>query len=249
MPVNRKSFFAFQILESPGIRLDFFRGLYYLISDFFSFQRVCAHLALEISLPPERDSMTKLLLIIVSAVLVNNFVLRRFLGICPFLGVSRQVKTALGMSGAVVFVMTMASVVTWLVYNFILVPFELVYLQTVTFILVIASLVQLVELALQKLSPALYKALGIYLPLITTNCAVLGVSVLNIQKEYSLVETATFGFGAALGFGLAMLLFSGLRERIDLCDTPLPFRGTAIGLVTAGLLSLAFMGFTGLVKL
>lgn len=193
--------------------------------------------------------MGRLPLIIVSAVLVNNFVLNRFLGICPFLGVSRRVKTATGMSGAVVFVMTMASVVTWLIYRYILAPYNLVYLRTVTFILVIASLVQLVELALQKLSPALYKALGIYLPLITTNCAVLGVSVLNIQKEYTLLETTVFGFGAALGFGLAMLLFSGLRERIDLCDTPLPFRSTAIALITAGLLSLAFMGFTGLVKL
>lgn len=193
--------------------------------------------------------MGKLVLIIISAVLVNNYVLLRFLGLCPFLGVSRRFKTAAGMSGAVVFVMTMASVATWLIYRFVLVPFNLVYLQTVTFILVIASLVQLVELALQKLSPALYKALGIYLPLITTNCAVLGVAVLNIQKEYSLLETTVFGFGAALGFGLAMILFSGLRERIDLCDTPLPFRGTAIALITAGLLSLAFMGFTGLVKI
>ena len=196
-----------------------------------------------------RRTMVKLLLIIISAVLVNNFVLMRFLGLCPFLGVSRRIKTAIGMSSAVVFVMTMASVVTWLIYHYVLVEYNLVYLRTVTFILVIASLVQLVELALQKLSPALYKALGIYLPLITTNCAVLGVSVLNIQKEYSLLATTIFGFGAALGFGLAMLLFSGLRERIDLCDTPLPFRGTAIALITAGLLSLAFMGFTGLVKL
>lgn len=193
--------------------------------------------------------MKKLLLIIIGAVLVNNYVLMRFLGICPFLGVSRRVKTAMGMSGAVLFVMTMASVVTWVIYRFVLTPYNLIYLQTVTFILVIASLVQLVELALQKLSPGLYKALGIYLPLITTNCAVLGVSVLNIQKEHTLLETSIFGFGAALGFGLAMLLFSGLRERIDLCDTPVPFRGTAIGLITAGLLSLAFMGFTGLVKL
>lgn len=196
-----------------------------------------------------RRTMVKLLLIIISAVLVNNFVLMRFLGLCPFLGVSRRIKTAIGMSSAVVFVMTMASVATWLIYHYVLVEYDLVYLRTVTFILVIASLVQLVELALQKLSPALYKALGIYLPLITTNCAVLGVSVLNIQKEYSLLDTTIFGFGAALGFGLAMLLFSGLRERIDLCDTPLPFRGTAIALITAGLLSLAFMGFTGLVKL
>ncbi len=193
--------------------------------------------------------MNKLLLIIIAAVLVNNYVLMRFLGICPFLGVSRKVKTAMGMSGAVLFVMTMASVATWLIYHYVLVRFNLVYLQTVMFILVIASLVQLVELALQKLSPGLYKALGIYLPLITTNCAVLGVAVLNIQKEHTLIETTIYGFGAAIGFGLAMLLFSGLRERIDLCDTPVPFRGTAIGLITAGLLSLAFMGFTGLVKI
>ncbi|MBN2071888.1 MAG: electron transport complex subunit RsxA [Candidatus Krumholzibacteriota bacterium] len=204
--------------------------------------------------------MPKLLLIIISAVLVNNFVLQRFLGICPFLGVSKRVSTALGMSGAVLFVMTMASVSTWLIYHYILVPADsaghfvliaadLTFLKTVTFILVIASLVQLVELVLQKLSPTLYQALGIFLPLITTNCAVLGVAVLNIQKEYSLLETTIFGIGAALGFGLAMILFSGLRERIDLCDTPVSFRGTAIGLVTAGLLSLAFMGFTGLVKI
>ncbi|OQX83856.1 MAG: electron transport complex subunit RsxA [Candidatus Latescibacteria bacterium 4484_7] len=193
--------------------------------------------------------MVRYLLIVISAVLVNNFVLTRFLGICPFLGVSKRIKTSLGMSGAVLFVMTLASIVTWLLYEYILVPLNLTYLQTVSFILVIASLVQLVELSLQKMSPALYKALGIYLPLITTNCAVLGVSVLNIQKEYTFLETTIFGFGAALGFGLAMLIFSGLRERIDLCDTPLPFKGTAIALITAGLLSLAFMGFTGLVKL
>ncbi len=193
--------------------------------------------------------MPKLILIIISAVLVNNFILQRFLGICPFLGVSRRVPTALGMSGAVVFVMTMTSVVTWPVYHFVLVRFHLEYLQTIVFILVIAALVQLVELALQKMSPALYKALGIFLPLITTNCAVLGVAVLNIQKKYSFIESVVFGLGGALGFGLAMILFSGIRERLDLGDTPLPLRGTAIGLVTAGLLSLAFMGFTGLVKM
>ena len=193
--------------------------------------------------------MPKLILIIISAVLVNNFILQRFLGTCPFLGVSRRVQTALGMSGAVVFVMTMTSVVTWPVYHFVLVRFHLEYLQTIVFILVIAALVQLVELALQKMSPALYKALGIFLPLITTNCAVLGVAVLNIQKKYSFIESVVFGLGGALGFGLAMILFSGIRERLDLGDTPLPLRGTAIGLVTAGLLSLAFMGFTGLVKM
>lgn len=193
--------------------------------------------------------MPKLILIIISAVLVNNFILQRFLGTCPFLGVSRRVHTALGMSGAVVFVMTMTSVVTWPVYHFVLVRFHLEYLQTIVFILVIAALVQLVELALQKMSPALYKALGIFLPLITTNCAVLGVAVLNIQKKYNFIESVVFGMGGALGFGLAMILFSGIRERLDLSDTPLPLRGTAIGLVTAGLLSLAFMGFTGLVKM
>ncbi|MCU0639516.1 MAG: electron transport complex subunit RsxA [Candidatus Krumholzibacteria bacterium] len=193
--------------------------------------------------------MPKLILIIISAVLVNNFILQRFLGTCPFLGVSRRVQTALGMSGAVVFVMTMTSVVTWPVYHFVLVRFRLEYLQTIVFILVIAALVQLVELVLQKMSPALYKALGIFLPLITTNCAVLGVAVLNIQKKYSFIESVVFGLGGALGFGLAMILFSGIRERLDLGDTPLPLRGTAIGLVTAGLLSLAFMGFTGLVKM
>jgi len=193
--------------------------------------------------------MSNLVIIIIGAVLVNNFVLARFLGICPFLGVSKKVKTASGMSGAVLFVMTMASIATWLIYHYILIPHNLGYLRTVSFILVIASLVQLVELALQKLSPALYKALGIYLPLITTNCAVLGLSVLNIQKEYSLLESTVFGIGAGLGFGLAMILFAGLRERIELCDTPASFRGTAIGLLTAGLLSLAFMGFAGFVKL
>ncbi len=193
--------------------------------------------------------MEKLILIIIGAVLVNNFVLARFLGICPFLGVSKKLETAVGMSGAVLFVLTMASVATWLIYHYLLVPFDLAFLRTVSFILVIAVLVQLVELVLQKLSPALNKALGIYLPLITTNCAVLGLSVLNIQKEYTLIESAVFGIGAGLGFGLAMVLFSGLRERIELCDAPVCFRGTAIGLVTAGLLSLAFMGFAGLVKM
>lgn len=190
----------------------------------------------------------ELLLIFVSAVLVNNFVLARFLGICPFLGVSRRVSTALGMSFAVLFVMTMASIVTWFVSELALKPFNLEYLQTIAFILIIASLVQLVELALQKLSPPLYKALGIFLPLITTNCAVLGVAVLNIQKDYDLLKTTVFGFGAAIGFTIAIILFAGLRERIELANTPRALKGTAIALVTAGLLSLAFMGFTGLVK-
>ncbi|MFO7983399.1 MAG: electron transport complex subunit RsxA [Desulfuromonadales bacterium] len=192
--------------------------------------------------------MTGLLLILVSAIFVNNFVLARFLGICPFLGVSKKVETALGMGMAVTFVMTMASVVTWFVQYFVLDPFGIGYLQTVFFILIIASLVQLVEMVVQKTAPVLYQSLGIFLPLITTNCAVLGLAVLNIQKGYSFLESIVFSVGAAAGFTLAMVLFAGLRERIDLCPVPRSFRGTAIALVTAGLLSLAFMGFTGLVK-
>jgi electron transport complex protein RnfA len=189
-----------------------------------------------------------LILIIIGVVLVNNFVLTRFLGICPFLGVSRQTDTALGMGLAVIFVMTIASVVTWTIQRAFLDPFGIQYLQTIAFILVIAALVQLVEIVVQKVSPTLYQGLGIYLPLITTNCAVLGVSILNIQKQHSFTETLVFGFGASVGFTLALVLFAGLRERIALADVPRAFRGTAIALVTAGLLSLAFMGFSGLVK-
>jgi len=192
--------------------------------------------------------MVELILILISAIFVNNFVLARFLGICPFLGVSKKVETALGMGMAVTFVMTVAAVVTWLIQYFILIPFNIEYLQTIAFILVIASLVQLVEMVIQKVSPVLYQSLGIFLPLITTNCAVLGLAVLNIQKGYSFLESVVFAIGAALGFTLAMALFAGLRERIDLCPVPKSFRGTAIALVTAGLLSLAFMGFAGLVK-
>jgi electron transport complex protein RnfA len=192
--------------------------------------------------------MEKLLLLIVSAVLVNNFVLARFLGICPFLGVSKKTETAIGMGMAVIFVMSIASLVTWILQYYILTPYNIQYLQTIVFILVIASLVQLVEMIIQKVSPVLYQALGIFLPLITTNCAVLGVAVLNIQKGYSFWESVIFGVGASLGFALALILFAGIRERLDLADVPKPLRGTAIALVTAGLLSLAFMGFTGLVK-
>ncbi len=192
--------------------------------------------------------MVELLLILISAVFVNNFVLARFLGICPFLGVSKKVETALGMGMAVIFVMTVASVVTWFIQYLVLIPFGIEYLQTIAFILVIASLVQLVEMVIQKTSPVLYQSLGIFLPLITTNCAVLGVAVLNIQKSYSFIESVVFAMGAGLGFTLAMVLFAGLRERIDLCPVPKCFRGTAVALVTAGLLSLAFMGFAGLVK-
>jgi Na+-translocating ferredoxin:NAD+ oxidoreductase subunit A len=192
--------------------------------------------------------MTELFLILVGAVFVNNFVLARFLGICPFLGVSKKVETALGMGMAVVFVMTVAAVVTWLIQYYVLNPFGIEYLQTIAFILVVASLVQLVEMIIQKASPVLYQSLGIFLPLITTNCAVLGVAVLNIQKDYTFLETIIFALGAAAGFTLAMVLFAGLRERLDLCPVPASFRGTGIALISAGLLSLAFMGFAGLVK-
>ena len=194
------------------------------------------------------DVVVQLSLLLVSAVFVNNFVLARFLGVCPFLGVSKKVETATGMSMAVMFVMTIASVATWLVQKFILVPFQIEYLQTIAFIIIIASLVQFVEMVIQKTSPVLYQSLGIFLPLITTNCAVLGVAILNIQKDYTFLATTVHGFGAALGFGLALLLFAGLRERIELADVPASFRGVAITLITGGLLSLAFMGFAGLVK-
>jgi Na+-translocating ferredoxin:NAD+ oxidoreductase subunit A len=192
--------------------------------------------------------MAELILILISAVFVNNFVLARFLGICPFLGVSKKVETALGMGMAVIFVMTIAAVVTWFIQYFILIPFGIEYLQTIAFILVIASLVQMVEMIIQKTSPVLYQSLGIFLPLITTNCAVLGVAVLTVQTGYSFLEMVVFALGAAAGFTLAMVLFAGLRERIDLSPVPRAFRGTAIALVTAGLLSLSFMGFAGLVK-
>lgn len=192
--------------------------------------------------------MKVLLVILLTSILVDNFVLSKFLGICPFLGVSRAVDTALGMGMAVTFVMTVATAVTWFLQYFILVPFRIEYLQTIAFILVIASLVQLVEMAMQKTSPVLYQSLGIYLPLITTNCAVLGLAVLTVQKGYSFLEGIVFAIGAAAGFTLAMVLFAGLRERVDFSPVPASFRGAAIALVTAGLLSLAFMGFAGMVK-
>jgi electron transport complex protein RnfA len=191
--------------------------------------------------------------LIVGAVLVNNVVLSRFLGICPFLGVSKKLDTALGMSGAVVFVMTLASLVTASLYQLVLVPnalfckADLTYLRTIVFIVVIASLVQLVEVILQRLSPALYRALGIYLPLITTNCAVLGIAVDASMKNYSIVYSTAFGCASALAFGLALVLFSSLREKLDLARVPKCMEGTAIALVTAGLLAMAFMGFSGLV--
>lgn len=188
------------------------------------------------------------LLLIVSAALVNNFVLSRFLGICPFIGVSKSTDTAIGMSMAVVFVIAIASLVTWVINHTLLVPNGLEYLQTIVFILVIASLVQLVEMIIQKVSMPLYQALGIYLPLITTNCAVLGVAILNINLKYDLLQSVIFGVGSALGFGLALTIFAGMREEMDLNNIPKSFQGTPIALITAGILSLAFMGFSGLVK-
>lgn len=189
------------------------------------------------------------ILLIISAVLVNNFVLTQFLGICPFLGVSKDLHTAAGMGAAVIFVITCASAVTWALQHLILVPLHADFLQTIAFILVIATFVQFVELVLKKTSPALHKGLGIFLPLITTNCAVLGVAVLNIKKDFPFLKSVAFGFGAAVGFALALIIFTGLREKIARSNPPKCFQGTAIALVTAGLLSLAFMGFSGLVKM
>ena len=187
------------------------------------------------------------LIIIISAIFVSNIVLAQFLGICPFLGVSGKVSTSVGMSGAVLFVMTIATIVTWLIQTYILVPFGITFLQTISFILVIASLVQIVEIILKKISPPLYQALGIFLPLITTNCAVLGIALLTVSRNYNLMEAVVFAVASALGFGLAMLLFAGIREHLDLMDVPKGMRGVPIALVTAGILALAFMGFTGLV--
>ena len=192
--------------------------------------------------------MKTLLLIIISTVFINNFVLARFLGVCPFMGVSKKIETAIGMGMAVIFVMTVASAVTWNIQRYILIPFELGYLQTIMFILVIASLVQLVEIFTRKASPALYQALGIFLPLITTNCAVLGMAILTIQKDYNFLEAIVFALSAGVGFTIALLLMAGVRERLEMADVPKPFAGTAAAYVTAGLLSLAFMGFSGMVK-
>ena len=185
------------------------------------------------------------ILIFISAIFVNNIVLAQFLGICPFLGVSKKIDTSLGMSAAVAFVMVLATLVTWLVQVYVLNPFGLEYLQTIAFILVIASLVQMVEIILKKVSPALYQALGIFLPLITTNCAVLGVAILVIQKDYNLAQSIVYALSTAIGFGLALTVFAGMREQLELANIPKGMRGMAIVLVSAGLLSLAFMGFSG----
>ena len=185
------------------------------------------------------------ILIFISAIFVNNIILSQFLGICPFLGVSKKVETSLGMAAAVAFVLTLATIVTWCVQRYVLEPNGLEYLQTIAFILVIASLVQMVEIILKKVSPALYQALGIFLPLITTNCAVLGVAILVIQKNYNLLESVVYAFSTALGFGLALTVFAGMREQLELVTIPKGMRGMAIVLISAGLLSLAFMGFSG----
>lgn len=193
------------------------------------------------------EGFAGILLILLSSILVNNFVLSRFLGICPFLGVSKKVETALGMGMAVTFVMALASVISYLVHYFILVPLKIEYMQTIAFILVIAALVQLVEMTLMKLVPSLYQALGVYLPLITTNCAVLGVAILNITEGYNLLQTLVNGIGGALGFTLAIVLFAGIRERLELANIPEPLKGFPIALISAGLMSIAFLGFSGLV--
>lgn len=185
--------------------------------------------------------------ILFTAALVNNFVLSQFLGICPFLGVSKKVETAAGMGGAVVFVITIASFITSLLYNFLLLPNDLVYLNTIVFILVIAALVQFVEMVLKKMMPALYQSLGVYLPLITTNCAVLGVALTNVTKEYGILESVVNGFATAFGFLIAIVLMAGVREKIEYNDIPKPFQGTAIVLISACLMSIAFMGFSGMI--
>lgn len=190
----------------------------------------------------------KLLVILLSVVLVNNFVLSRFLGICPFLGVSKKLETAVGMSIAVTFVMGLASVMSWLVQTYLLVPLGIGYMQTIAFILVIAGLVQFVEMVIKKTSPTLYQALGVYLPLITTNCAVLGVAIINIQSNFNLIETLVNGVGGGLSFTLAIVLFAGVRERLETAPIPKALEGFPIAMLAASLFSIAFLGFQGLIK-
>lgn len=192
--------------------------------------------------------MQDYLLILVSTILVNNFVLVKFLGLCPFMGVSRKLETAMGMGLATTFVLTLSSVCSYTVNRYLLLPLELEYLRTIVFIVVIAFVVQFTEVVVHKTSPILYQALGIFLPLITTNCAVLGVALLNVQAQNGFLQSALYGFGAAIGFSMVLVSFAALRERIELADVPLPFKGNAIALVTAGLMSMAFMGFSGWVE-
>ena len=190
--------------------------------------------------------MKEILLIAFAAIITENFIFSRFLGICPFLGVSEKPSTAAGMGFAVMFVMTVSSALTWLVYKFILIPSELEYIKTIAFILIIAALVQIIEMFLKKFVPSLYQALGIYLPLITTNCAVLGAALLNIQNGFSFIESVTFGFSAAIGFTVALLIFAGVRERLRFANPPAAFKGVPILLVSAGLIAMAFSGFSGI---
>lgn len=192
--------------------------------------------------------MSEYLLLLVGTVFVNNIVLVKFLGLCPFMGVSRKVETAIGMSAATTFVLTLSAILSYLINSWILSPLDLEYLRTIAFIIAIAAVVNFTEMVVHKTSPLLYNVLGIFLPLITTNCAVLGVALINVQEQNSFLESVVYGFGAALGFSLVLILFAAMRERINVADVPAPFKGSAIGLVTAGLMSLAFMGLGGLVK-
>ena len=194
------------------------------------------------------DPMTDYALILIGTVLVNNFVLVKFLGLCPFMGVSKKLETAIGMGLATTFVLTLSSISAWLVNTYLLEPLGIEYLRIIVFILVIAVVVQFTETVMHKTSPVLYQVLGIFLPLITTNCAVLGVALLNLQEKRDLIESTLYGFGAAIGFSLVLVLFAAIRERVAVADVPEPFQGGAIALVTAGLMSLAFMGFAGLVS-
>ena len=187
------------------------------------------------------------IIIIISAIFVHNIVLNQFLGICPFLGVSKKISTSAGMAGAIMFVMTLATIVTYLLQYFVLNPLHIEFMQTITFILVIAGLVQMVEIILKKVSPALYQALGIFLPLITTNCAVLGVAILVIQKDFNLMESVVFAIATSIGYGLSLITFSGIREHLDLVGVPKGMKGTPIALIVAGIMAMAFMGFTGIV--
>lgn len=188
------------------------------------------------------------ILIFISAVFVNNIVLAQFLGICPFLGVSKRIETAIGMSSAVAFVMTLATIITYIVQKMVLEPLDITFLQTITFILIIAALVQMVEIVLKKISPALYQALGVFLPLITTNCAILGVAILVTQQDMNLLESVVYAISTAAGFALALIVFSGIREQLGMVKLPKAMEGTPIALITAGILAMAFMGFTGIVK-
>jgi len=192
--------------------------------------------------------MPEYLLLLIGTVFVNNIVLVKFLGLCPFMGVSRKVETAIGMSAATTFVLTLSAILSYLINSWILAPLGLEYLRTIAFIIAIAAVVNFTEMVVHKTSPLLYNVLGIFLPLITTNCAVLGVALLNVQEQNSFIESVIYGFGAAVGFSLVLILFAAMRERINVADVPQPFKGSAIGLITAGLMSLAFMGLAGLVR-